>query len=164
MPVCIAPRASLESGFGDHAGKAITTFSGVCMQVAEVSMEGLYCGTNGGKMYFPLTQKWLRKQRYKEKGGLTETWESVQLQEQGSRLPVGMCQRLGEDPREGVEVGSFPRGVSGQAWAHYSVAGAFHLGLILCWLHCSLLRQIDSSCESWGKKGRDFQNSIFRMS
>lgn len=53
MNVCIDPRASLESGVGEHAGKAITAFPGVYVEVAKVSMEGLCCGTNGGEMYFP---------------------------------------------------------------------------------------------------------------
>ena len=82
MPVCLEPHASLESGVGEHAGKAIPAFPGIYVEVAKVSMEGPYCGTNGRKVYFPLTRRLLRKQQRQEKGGLPGAWESVQLWEQ----------------------------------------------------------------------------------
>ena len=102
MNVCIDPRASLESGVGEHAGKAITAFPGDYVEGAKVAMEGLYCGTNEGKMYFPPTQKCLRRQQYKEKGAVTGVWEPVQLRKQGSRWLAGMRQESGRrSPRGG---------------------------------------------------------------
>lgn len=102
MPVCLEPHASLESGVGEHAGKAIPAFPGIYVEVAKVSMEGPYCGTNGRKVYFPLTRRLLRKQQRQEKGGLPGAWESVQLWEQESRLLAGMSQQSGRRaPRGG---------------------------------------------------------------